>query len=327
MVNPFKLIKRTLHNLSLIDVSVLIFLCYFNLRLLYAPDSQDARIARSVFQGTFIFYCVTLLLSRGEAMQSERVRGVIHRSSLLLSVLGLYIAAMRRTLAALQPKLVDLQLADLDRALFGQVPAQALEQWSHPALTEWLAFFYYSYFIIVALAALPTAFWGRSALPRALASGIVFIVCIGHVIYTFVPGRGPYVALEFNQPLIGGLFWGVVQDVVAAQGALLDIFPSLHTALPSFITLHIIRQRQRWSLRLSWKVVCTLLLFFTLNIILATLYLRWHYAVDVIGGLILAVVTHMIVTRVNPDDDQRAARGKQPIFELCFGVKEISDQV
>ena len=92
------ILYRTLHNLSLIEVSVLIFLCYFNLRLLYAPDSQDALIARSVFQGTFVFYCVTLLMSRGEALRSERARGVIHRSSLLLSVLGLYIAAMRRTL-------------------------------------------------------------------------------------------------------------------------------------------------------------------------------------------------------------------------------------
>ena len=129
-------------------------------------------------------------------------------------------------------------------------------------------------------------------------------------------------ALEFHQPLVGGFFWGLVEDVVASQGALLDIFPSLHTALPSFITLYIARQRQHWSLKLPWKVACVALGFFTLNIIVATLYLRWHYAVDVIGGLVLAVMTYMIVTRANPDDEQRAARGKQPIFELCLGAGE-----
>ena len=145
MVTPLEFTKRTLYrtlyNLSLIDISVLIFLCYFNLILLYAPDSQDALGARSTFQGTLVFYCVTLLLSRGEILQSERARGVIHRSSLPLTILGLYIVAMRRTLAALQPDLVEHQLASLDREMVGQVPAPALAQWDHSILTEGLAFF------------------------------------------------------------------------------------------------------------------------------------------------------------------------------------------
>jgi membrane-associated phospholipid phosphatase len=318
-LSPLQILRRAIHNFSVLDTSVLCFLIYFNIRLSWAVESVDTHLARGRFLGVLVLFVVSMLVCRGELIQHPRARGIIHRFSLLFSILGLYLLAMREALAALQPVLLDLQLAEIDRMLFGGIPSQMLERFNHPMLTEWFAFFYYSYFMIISLATLPAAFFGRSSLARGLVQGSVMIVCIGHILYTLVPGRGPYIALEFQYELSGGLFWDLVNQVVVTQGALLDIFPSLHTALPTFIVLYLTLYRRSWLLRIPWLVLWIPLVLFTINIIIATLYLRWHYAIDVIAGVILAIITTWIVKRTNPSDEIRESRGQQPIFEPCLG--------
>ena len=49
------------------------------------------------------------------------------------------------------------------------------------------------------------------------------------------------------------------------------------------------------------------------------MYLRWHYAIDVVAGLLLALLTTWIVYKNNPSNIQRKAKGQQPILEPCFG--------
>lgn len=314
--------KKTIKNLNLLDSHVLAFLIYFNIRLLYAPASPDTRFAQTVFLTALVFLTIVLFLSRGEVLSHPRARGIVHRLGLLMSVLGLYLLAMREALAALQPTLMDQQLIKLDQLLFGDVPASYLEQFSSPALTEWFAFFYYSYFLLIVFTTLPSAFFGRSTIARGLVLGPVMLVCIGHILYTIVPGRGPYVAMTFESDLTGGFFWLQVNDIVSQQGALLDIFPSLHTAIPTFLVSYLFVYRKQWPLQVSWYIVWPILLFFTLNIIVATMYLRWHYAVDVIAGLSLAFSVTWIVSQHNPSDSQRKALGQQPILEPCFGPRD-----
>ena len=312
-------LRLTIRNLSLIDVCVLLFLLYFNLRLLWAPSHPDVQFAQPIFLGSFFLFILTTVLCRGAVLTTPRSRGITHRFSLLINVLGLYLLAMRKGLSALQPTLVDEQLNQVDVMLFGVSPAQSFEYFATPITTEWFAFFYFSYFLIVGLTVLPCAFFGRSDFSRALVTGSVFIVCLGHILYTLVPGRGPYIALSFDHPLSGGFFWETVNQMVVAQGALLDIFPSLHTALPVFITLCIFHHRSRWRQSIYWWCSWMTLVMFTLNIMIATMFLRWHYAADVIAGLVLACLTQWIVKRYNPSDNQRYEQGKQAIFEPCLG--------
>ncbi len=312
---------KTIHNLSLTDSSVLAFLVFFNLRLYLAPASSEADYAQGIFLVTLCFQCITLILSRGEILTHPRARGICHRLGLLIGVLGLYLLAMREALAALQPVLLDQNLIALDQFLFGAVPASYFDQYVSFGLTEWFAFFYYSYFILIASTTLPSAFFGRSSLARGLVLGPVMLVCVGHILYTIVPGRGPYIAMSFQNELIGGFFWQQVNHMVSQQGALLDIFPSLHTAIPTFLTSYLFVYRRQWPVRISWYIIWPILLFFTLNIIIATMYLRWHFAVDVIAGFSLALLVTWVTCRYNPSDAQREAKGQQPILEPCFGPR------
>jgi membrane-associated phospholipid phosphatase len=71
---------------------------------------------------------------------------------------------------------------------------------------------------------------------------------------------------------------------VASGGAQKDIFPSLHTAAPVFLTLFSFRNRRVLPFGYTWPIMA----FFAANIMIATLFLRWHWVIDVVAGLVLA---------------------------------------
>ena len=55
----------------------------------------------------------------------------------------------------------DARLLAIDEALLGVTPALWLERWICPATTQWFAFFYWSYFVIIAVMWIPALFFDR----------------------------------------------------------------------------------------------------------------------------------------------------------------------
>ena len=82
---------------------------------------------------------------------------------------------------------------------------------------------------------------------------------------------------------------------VRSNGAQKDIFPSLHTAGPCFIAMFSFRNRERLPFRYTWPLVA----FSAVNIIIATMFLRWHYLIDVIAGFSIAVLA-VSASRISP---------------------------
>ena len=69
-----------------------------------------------------------------------------------------------------------------------------------------------------------------------------------------------------------------------------DCFPSLYTAISVIVTIYAYRYR-RW---LFW-----IMFPFCTGIVMATIYLRYHYVIDVIAGLMLAAFCVWLGPRVN----------------------------
>ncbi len=302
---------RALGNLTVLDLTALGLLTYFALRLQLAPDGPDAAFARPVFWGAWGFLVLLLVSVRGEVLRPSYLRGLLYRGGLMLAIVGSYAVAMRAALHALRPTLVDATLAAADRALFfGVVPSQWLEQFAAPWLVEWLAFWYFSYFAVLLLGTVPAILRGADRVAGERLFGLVFICTVGHLLYTLVPGKGPYAALEFEGPLVGGPFWGIVLEAVRTSGPLIDIFPSLHTAFTCFIAMHAFRNRHVRNLKWVWPLAA----FAAANIVVATIFLRWHYAVDVLAGLALAWATTRVAPAALALDAARVAQGRQPTF-------------
>jgi membrane-associated phospholipid phosphatase len=300
-------------NLAFQDVLLVVFHLFLWLRVsVFAPTSRAQQLASNQ---TFLLLTVTLtgiLLCRGEVLSSSFARAIVYRVCILAPA-SLSYFALRFLLPALEPTLLDAQLLRVDEALFGQTPAGYWDAYVNPSTVEWFSFFYYSYFLFLVSYVVGSLVFQRGKLLYQMVLGAALVVSLGHSIYTLVPGFGPHVAMTFRNPLTGGFWWNTVNQAVCSAGAYLDIFPSLHTAYPTFFMLYTWHHRDR----APFKYVVGVTTFFTLNIIVATMFLRWHYAVDVVAGLLLAGLAFVVVTRLSEWEPliRKRRAATQPIWE------------
>jgi hypothetical protein len=210
-----------------------------------------------------------------------------YRFGILVALLGTFFQLQWILPAASGPP-VDADLYAFDVRVFGTEPSLAWDRFVRPGTTEWFSFFYYGYFIVLALHVFPALFFGtREKLIVPLGFGILWLYVVGHIVYTFVPAYGPYAHLTFRNALEGDTWWPLVKRTVASVdgSARTDVFPSLHTAGPSFLTLYSFVYRKFRPYRYTWPILG----FAATQIIIATMFLRWHYLIDICAGLTLAV--------------------------------------
>ena len=259
------------------------------------PGPTQAACARELFVHVAVLVVGCLAARSGDL--SPRISAVVYRI-VLAGVLVQNYLMLRDLLPVVRHDSVDASLLALDLRLFGVEPSLWLERFNRPPIVEWFAFFYFSYFWL-ALAYYLTVVWlsraGRAT--EEFAIGTLLVFCIGQLGYVAVPGWGPvrFLADSFGSPVHGGFFWGLVTGAVHAGGALKDIFPSLHTAVPTWFTCFAVTQARR-DPRWRWPALVTG--FFAVNIIVSTMLLRWHYAIDVCAGLALALTVGVLTPRI-----------------------------
>jgi hypothetical protein len=264
-------------------------------------------------------FALGILLTRGGLLpHGSLANSLVYRITVFLPVFLSYFE-LRWILPRVSPHSVDGALFALDMRVFGFEPSLSWDRFVTPQTTEWFAFFYFSYFFLLIVHVFPMMFLGKDPLRIAHFSlGIVSVVVFGHILYMLVPGWGPYrfLAPQFEHRLNGGLFWHLVLTAVDGGGAQKDIFPSLHTALPTFFAIFSFMHRRTAPFRYTWPVMA----FACSQIIGATMFLRWHYLIDICAGLTLAtfaaVVSHRVVTW---ETVHRVRRGVAPIFVRLSG--------
>lgn len=301
----------TVHNMAIQDFAMVSFHSFMWLRVMMAPDSADATIARSCTFALLATALGTLLLTRGEMIGQGPGRAIVYRIGMLIPMVGSYFS-LKWLLPALQPHLLDGQLLRLDVLLFGYTPAHYLDRFVSTGTVEWFSLFYYSYFYLIGFYVLTSMMFDTGRRLKEITFGAMAIVAIGHCLYVLVPGIGPYMGYPFQNELSGGFFWRQVTHAVAAAGAQLDIFPSLHTAYPVFFTLHAYRHRWQSPFRYLWIPTA----FVAANIVIATLFLRWHYGIDVVAGICLAMfVQRMAIRAAIHEQRVEAEATKQEVWE------------
>jgi hypothetical protein len=301
------------------DWLLLGFHSYINLRLALAPDGPDASLARRLALTLLVATAVVVTLVRAEIIPPGRWRALFYRVGLLIPTVLSYFE-MRYVMPALALPLLDHPLLAIDQAIFDVTPSVWLERFNELPIVEWFAFFYWSYFVILALMWLPPLFLEKGRRQIELYMGSLVVACLGHIGYTLVPGLGPYATITFDGPLQGGFWWDMVETAVTGAGAMMDIFPSLHTALPTFFALHAFGHRDHPLWRWVWPVLA----FMCMNIIIATMFLRWHYGIDVIFGLLLAITARRVGVWVGEKEEQRGRNSdrRQRVWEPLFRYQE-----
>jgi len=172
---------------------------------------------------------------------------------------------------------MDAPLARLDIRLFGNDPTR----WFH-SMPGWFASLlqlcYLSYyFLFVALAVVLIR---RREYRLMLSVSAVIVGCFftTYALYYLVPAHGPRTFYTYAEPLPLGPATQAIHDFLdRIENIKLDAFPSGHTALSVLCLVILFKLRSRAA---KWLVPGVV------GLIVSTVALRYHYAVDVIAGLL-----------------------------------------
>jgi membrane-associated phospholipid phosphatase len=179
----------------------------------------------------------------------------------------------------------DPWLDAADRALFlGRSPSLLLAPLGATRWAETLSVFYAAFIPYLYLSIL-LGLVGRPERERNdFVIGFATLYALSFLGYLFLPARGPIVELagQFPTPVEGGVFHRLVLRSVEAAGGPHGAFPSLHVGASFYAALFDLRQGNT----LRALIYAPLLVL----IVLATLVLRYHYLVDLVAGVALALL-------------------------------------
>ena len=182
----------------------------------------------------------------------------------------------------LQPD-VDAALIRIDFSIFGVHPTIWMQQWIVPWFTDMMSLAYVSYYFIPVVFVLVLYLKNRG--PGLVES--VFILTFGYYIsfigYIFFPAVGPRYAMDhlYSVSLKGSLVTDLVRDVLnAIEHNKRDCMPSGHTQIVLMV-LFLAYRYERILFTIFLPIICAL--------ILSTVYLRYHYVIDLFVGVGLAI--------------------------------------
>jgi len=189
---------------------------------------------------------------------------------------------------------MDAVLIKIDHLLFGVNPTVWLEKIQWAPLTEYLQLSYSSFYFLPLILFILLYRQGRMESFDYFAFIIVYGFYLSYLGYFLVPALGPRFALAelHNHPLNGLWFTRHLQHLLnTLENVQRDAFPSGHTAM-TLLTMY-------FAAKFARKYFYVLLVIGS-SLIFATVYLRYHYVIDVIAGFFLAwivIVTGPLVYR------------------------------
>lgn len=230
--------------------------------------------------GLHVLGVVLILLA---ALKAETWVGWIFRHWYPLLYLPACYDEMRGLIAALRSHDLDETLARMDFAIWQVNPTVWLERVHHPLLSEALQVVYTLFApAIIVLGLLYFVYR-----PLSEFRYFVFVIVVGFLLsyigYLLVPVRGPRFLLRDlqNMELEGRWLFQTLRDQLdTLEGAHRDCFPSGHTAMTIIAW---------WQCRNLWGWLYYVFTVFMLAQIFSTVYLRYHYTVDLAAGVVLAV--------------------------------------
>ncbi len=282
-------IKILIKKLKAFDVVVI----SFSILLILLHVIFHGKIENSL---TWIFInlvviSVASVISYLEAISEQKVWRIIH----YWYIAPIILLTFRQLFFMVKPIRVydfDDWFIAIDHWMLGTNPTQFLYQFSHPVLTEILQIVYGMFYLLPIILGLSLLNKNRFvALDFALFS-VIYGFFLSYLGYFSLPGIGPRFTLHdfntINQTLPGlfltnplremtnageGIPFGTLNPASVVQR---DVFPSGHTMITLIVMYLSIKLKSRS--RYFFIPIGSLL-------ILATVYLWYHYVIDLIGGL------------------------------------------
>jgi membrane-associated phospholipid phosphatase len=202
-------------------------------------------------------------------------------------VMVLSFAYLGSIIPVLHPGYEDLFLQKIDHWLVGGNLSLLFQKCIHPVLTEIMCFSYLFFFPYL-IGSMIRYFRKDLQITKKFFVGLFTVIGVGFLCYTLVPALGPYEAMadQFKISVSeGSLFTHLNHFLVPLASNHCDVFPSLHCSVSSYILFFDrLHAKSRFK---RYLPLCVL-------IWISTIYLRYHYFIDIIAGFSLAYIALQI---------------------------------
>lgn len=205
--------------------------------------------------------------------------------------------------SALRLQAADFKLAGWDMAMWRTDPVFWLSDFQNSGLVEFLQVVYTLF--IPGVLALGVLLWLRKS--RAEFRYGTFLIAatflISYLGYLILPARGPrFMPYAVQHPLHGLWTFTIFQRLLDnLEGAQYDCFPSGHVAVV-VVGCYLARQISPAAFR-AFTIFAALITF-------STIYLRYHYVIDVLVGAVLAIVMIAVAPWIYSKLDSAGLSGK-----------------
>ena len=190
----------------------------------------------------------------------------------------------------------DWLFIEIDRWMFGTDPTKFLLKYSFPLLTEILQIVYSMFYFLPLILGLALLKDRRYVALDFAVFSIIYGFYLSYLGYFIIPGVGPRFTLHnfamLNKELPGIYLTNFLRELIdigesipngtvhAQMLVQRDVFPSGHTMITLIVMYLAVRLKSRT--RYFFIPIGTLLIF-------ATVYLWYHYVIDLIGGLLFMI--------------------------------------
>lgn len=182
-------------------------------------------------------------------------------------------------------------LMKLDYAIFRTYPTVWFERVTNPWLTEYMYFSYFTYFLLIPI--------GGGVLYRkkdkekfnSLLFNVSLSYYLCYILFLFIPARGAWETLPHLHTiqLEGGFFFDLVNRIQGFGSIHGGAFPSSHVAAAFTVLFSIYKHRRKFFYPLLPVV---------LSLAVSIVYTRYHYAVDSLGGILIAILTTCLSPKI-----------------------------
>lgn len=216
---------------------------------------------------------------------SRSTVGAVVHSFLPALLLPVLFNTMGPIIDCVSPQRWDPAFSALDASVFGTAALHWHHAFGRPWwLTDFTYVMYVSYYVLPLVLGVILYQKGKRWQFEELVLTVVACFYFTYIGYLFFPTVGPRVPVEVETTVLGGgmISQGIRAFLRFAERTTTDAFPSGHTAVALV------------CLFLGWRMLPLLrlpLVLVVAGIIFTTVYLHYHYVVDVVAGVVLGVVT------------------------------------
>lgn len=289
------LYKTLITKLRPTDILVIVFYTILTIINLIFLNKIDNWLTHVILNTILIITIITI------AHFDRKTKNVILQQVHLWYIVPLIFATFKELHFMIEPLrgiIYDNTLIKIDRFIFGFNPTVELYKIANPYLTEVLQIVYGTFFFLPIILGIDLIIKNKDRQFCFMTFIIVLGFFLSYIGYILLPAIGPRFTLHnfdlTNVELPGLFLTNYLREIVNAGESIpagtpnpelvvqRDAFPSGHTQMTLLV------------MYLSVKFNSKTKYFFLINgslLIFATVYLRYHYVADLIGGVIFMIFT------------------------------------